>query len=160
MRQALAPVLMLALLAACSKPGERSAAAADTGSPGGAGTPAATSATGAAGGAASAEPVWAVVVLYNQPKDTAAFERYYRETHVPLVGANQQAIGFTRAVLMRFPRNLDGSAPKFYRKAELWFDSEDALKRGTATAEFKKVAGDIPNFATGGFTALAGQQTR
>jgi uncharacterized protein (TIGR02118 family) len=27
---------------------------------------------------------WAVIVLYNQPKDTAAFEQYYAEQHVPL----------------------------------------------------------------------------
>ncbi len=108
---------------------------------------------------ATTAPQWAVVVLYNQPKDTAAFERYYAQTHIPLVGANQPEIGFTRAVLVRFPRNLDGGAPALYRKAELWFDSQDALSKGIATPGFKKVAGDLKNVATGGVTALVSVET-
>src|SRR3989441_1589149 len=36
---------------------------------------------------------WAVIVLYNQPKDTAAFEKYYAEKHVPLFAAHAQEIG-------------------------------------------------------------------
>jgi uncharacterized protein (TIGR02118 family) len=109
--------------------------------------------------APSATPGWAVVVLYNQPKDTAAFEKYYAQTHLPLVGANQQEIGFTRAGLVRFPRNLDGTAPAIYRKAELWFDSEAALNKGIATPGFKKVADDLKNFATGGLSALVAVET-
>jgi uncharacterized protein (TIGR02118 family) len=149
MLRLIAPVVLLAAIA-CAKPaneradstGVAAAAAASTSAP----TPAA--------------PGWAVVVLYNQPKDTAAFEKYYASTHLPLVSANQKEIGFTRAVLVKFPRNLDGSAPGHYRMAELWFDSEDALRKGTATAGFKKVAGDLKNFATGGLIALTGQETR
>jgi hypothetical protein len=34
-----------------------------------------------------------VTVLYNAPKDTAAFERYYRTTHLPLLNANQTRSG-------------------------------------------------------------------
>ena len=102
--------------------------------------------------------MWCVVVIYNHPKDPAAFEKYYEATHLPLVNKHAKDIGFSRAVLMKFPRNLDGSKPSFYRKAELWFDSEAALTRGTATPGFGAVAGDLPNFATGGFTALTGQE--
>lgn len=108
---------------------------------------------------ATTAPQWAVVVLYNQPQDTAAFERYYAQTHIPLVGAHQQEIGFTHAVLVRFARNLDGGAPALYRKAELWFDSPDALSKGVATPGFKKVADDLKNFATGGLTALVSVET-
>ena len=103
--------------------------------------------------------MWSVVVLYNHPENPAAFETYYAATHIPLVTKHAKEIGFTRAVLMKFPRNLDGSKPGFYRKAELWFDSEAALTRGTATPGFGAVAGDLPNFATGGFSALVGQET-
>lgn len=103
--------------------------------------------------------MFCVVVLYNHPKDPAAFEKYYAATHIPLVTKHAKTIGFTRAVLMKFPRNLDGSKPAYYRKAELWFDSEAALTRGTATPGFAAVAGDLPNFATGGFAALVGQET-
>jgi uncharacterized protein (TIGR02118 family) len=101
-----------------------------------------------------------VTVIYKQPKDTAAFEKYYAETHVPLVGANQQEIGFTKAELTRFESNLDGSAPSLYRQAELYFPSMDALKKGTATPGFKKVADDLANFATGGLDGLIAVETR
>ena len=99
-----------------------------------------------------------VTVIYNTPKDSAAFESYYSATHLPLVGAGQSEIGFTRADLTRFESNLDGSAPAKYRQAELCFNSMDDLKKGTGTAAFKKVADDLPNFATGGLTALIGEQ--
>ena len=110
--------------------------------------------------ASTGEPMAIVTVIYKQPKDTTAFEKYYAETHVPLVGANQQEIGFTRAELTRFDSNLDGSAPALYRQAELYFPSMEALKKGTATAGFKKVAGDLPNFATGGLDGLIAVETR
>ena len=103
--------------------------------------------------------MWAVVVIYNHPKDPAAFERYYAAPHIPLVTKHAKEVGFTRAVLEKFPRNLDGSAPAFYRKAELWFDSEDALKNGTSTAGFAAIAADLPNFATGGLSALVAQES-
>ncbi len=102
--------------------------------------------------------MWAVVVLYHTPKDPAAFEKYYAQTHVPLVLKHQKAIGFTEGTLTKFPRNLDGSAPTFYRQAHLWFDSEDALRKGTATPEFKEVADDLGNFASGGLTAMVAEE--
>ena len=111
-------------------------------------------------GASEGEPMAIVTVIYKQPKDTAAFEKYYAETHVPLVGANQQEIGFSRAELTKFASNLDGSAPALYRQAELYFPSMAALKKGTATPGFKKVAGDLPNFATGGLDGLVAVETR
>jgi uncharacterized protein (TIGR02118 family) len=110
--------------------------------------------------ASAGEPMAIVTVIYKQPKDTAAFEKYYAETHLPLVGANQQEIGFTRAELTKFESNLDGSAPALYRQAELYFPSMAALQKGTATPGFKKVAGDLPNFATGGLDGLVAVETR
>ena len=99
-----------------------------------------------------------VTVIYNTPKDSAAFESYYSAKHLPLVSAEQQEIGFARADLTRFDSNLDGSPPAKYRQAELCFNSMDALKKGIATPAFKKVADDLPNFATGGLTGLIGEQ--
>jgi uncharacterized protein (TIGR02118 family) len=99
-----------------------------------------------------------VTVIYNTPKDSAAFESYYSATHLPLVTAGQQEIGFVRADLTKFSQNLDGSAPAKYRQAELCFNSMDALKKGIATPAFKKVGDDLPKFATGGLTALIGEQ--
>jgi len=99
-----------------------------------------------------------VTVIYNTPKDSGTFESYYSATHLPLVGAGQSEIGFTRADLTRFESNLDGSAPAKYRQAELCFNSMDDLKKGVATPAFKKVGDDLGKFATGGLTALIGEQ--
>ncbi|HZB28332.1 MAG TPA: EthD family reductase, partial [Gemmatimonadales bacterium] len=88
---------VLALAAACSRPDER-----------GAGTPTTDTTTAAA----PADTVPALLtVLYNRPQDTAAFEQYYRTTHLPLVVANQKEIGFTRAELTKFLRTVDGKKP-------------------------------------------------
>ena len=102
---------------------------------------------------------WAVIVLYNQPKDTAAFEKYYAEKHVPLFAAHAQEIGVTRAELVKFAPGTDGKPAPIYREADLRWDSKEARDKGMATAGFKAVAGDLPAFATGGFTVLLGMKT-
>ena len=66
-----------------------------------------------------AGPAAIVTVLYNTPRDTAAFEKYYSSTHLPLLFANQQEIGFPRAEFTKFSSTLDGKKPPFYRQAEL-----------------------------------------
>jgi len=105
-------------------------------------------------------PAAIVTVIYKTPKDTAAFEKYYADNHLPLVTNSKNEIGFERAELTKFVSNLDGSPRSRYRQAELYFSSMDALKKGTATPAFKKVAGDLPKFATGGFDALIGVETK
>jgi uncharacterized protein (TIGR02118 family) len=100
-----------------------------------------------------------VTVIYNQPKDASTFESYYAATHLPLVGKGAAEIGFTRAELSRFAKNLDGSPPALYRQAKLYFPNVAARKTGTGTAAFKVVADDLPKFADGGLTALVGHLT-
>ena len=126
----------LVLVAACSKPAPREPQAA-----------------------AAAGVQWAVVVLYNQPKDTAAFERYYAEKHVPLFASHAQEIGVTRAELVKFAATIDGQRSTLYRMADLRWESRAALERGIATPGFKAVAADLANFATGGVTVLIGGKT-
>jgi uncharacterized protein (TIGR02118 family) len=136
----------LAFAAGCGKGGEKGAEA-----------PAADSTAAAA--PAPAGPQAIVTVLYNQPKDTADFEKYYRTIHVPLVGSNQDDIGFTRADLTRFASTVDGKKPAYYRQAELYFPSMDALKKGIASPGFEKVASDLKYFASGGYTAMIASTT-
>src|SRR5512143_599868 len=100
-----------------------------------------------------------VTVIYNQPKDAAAFEAYYAATHLPLVAAGATTIGFTRAELSKFAKNLDGSPAAFYRQAKLYFPNAAALKTGTGTPAFKADGDDLPKFSTGGVTALVGHLT-
>ena len=100
-----------------------------------------------------AAPRAAVVVLYHPPADPGAFERYYDDTHVPLVARHRQSLGIERVALARLSAPGGGAGP-FYRKAELWFASEEAMRRAMATPEFKELADDLPRFASGGVTVL------
>jgi len=131
--QSLAVLAALGFAAACSKPAPQQAAAAGV--------------------------QWGVIVLYNQPKDTAAFEKYYAEKHVPLFASHAQEIGVTRVELVKFPATIDGQRPALYRMADIRFESRGALEKGIATAGFKAAAADLANFATGGVTVLIGQKT-
>jgi uncharacterized protein (TIGR02118 family) len=144
--------VMGVLAVACSKPADKAASADST-------TARPADTTAAAAPAAPAGPQAIVTVIYRQPKDTAAFEKYYRDTHVPLVGANQKEIGFTKAELTRFKSTLDGKKPTYYRQAELYFNSLDDAKKGIQTESFKKVAGDLKNFSTGGQIAMLAVET-
>src|SRR6266852_7245733 len=134
--QRLAILAGLAVAAACSKPApqQQSQATAPTG------------------------VQWVVIVQYNQPKDTAAFEKYYAEKHVPLFASHAQEIGVTRVDLVKFAPGADGKPAPVYRAADLRWDSQDAMDRGRATAGFKAVAADLANFATGGYTLLVGRK--
>ncbi|HEU5305347.1 MAG TPA: EthD family reductase [Gemmatimonadales bacterium] len=110
--------------------------------------------------AGAGEPGALVTVIYKAPKDTAAFEKYYAETHLPLVASSQDEIGFTRAELTRFNSNLDGTPPARYRQAELYFPSLDGAQKGIATPAFKRVGDDLANFADGGLDGLIGVETK
>jgi uncharacterized protein (TIGR02118 family) len=138
----LVPVFVFA--SACNQGGDRAQ-----------GTPSADTTTAAA----SSAPGAIVTVLYNAPKDPRAFEKYYQETHVPLVVANQDEIGFTRADLTKFESALDGKKPAFYRQAELYFESMADLQKGVATPGFKKVVADLDKFATGGLIGMVATTT-
>src|SRR5919198_946 len=102
--------ISLTLAAACGKPAEKVPE-----------TPAADSATPTAQPAAPAGPQGIITVLYQTPKDPAAFEKYYAGTHLPLVSAGQQEIGFTKAELTKFVSSLDGKKPAFYRQGGSYF---------------------------------------
>ncbi|HEV7705861.1 MAG TPA: EthD family reductase [Gemmatimonadaceae bacterium] len=151
-----APLAAALLALACSKP----AATPATDTAMGAMKDTSAMASAAAPAPAPDAPVSAVVVLYNWPKDTAAFEKYYAAKHIPLVGAKAKEIGFSKAVLIKFAPNADGSKPAHYRMAQLWWPSDAAMKAGMGTPGFKEVAGDIPKFSTGGQIILTGMETR
>ncbi len=102
---------------------------------------------------------WAVILLYNHPKDTAAFEKYYAEKHVPLFASHAQEIGVTRAELVKIAATIDGQRAPIYREADLRWESREALEKGIVTPGFKAVAADLANFATGGVTVLIGAKT-
>jgi uncharacterized protein (TIGR02118 family) len=95
-----------------------------------------------------------LTVLYGNPKNAAAFEKYYAETHLPIAGKMQ---GVRKIEFSKVVGTPDGSAPAFYRLADLYFDDLDHLKRVMGSSEGKATVGDLANFATGGVTLLISQ---
>jgi uncharacterized protein (TIGR02118 family) len=92
-----------------------------------------------------------ITALYGTPKDPEAFEKYYAETHMPMV---YHAEGPVRIELGKPMPGPDGKAPPFYRITEIWFQSADALHTALGSPEWKKISADVPNFASGGATVL------
>lgn len=92
-----------------------------------------------------------VTVLYGHPKDPAQFEKYYLETHMPMVVAANPG---KRMETAKVAPAADGSQAPYYRIFEIWFDSQAEMAAITGTPEWKKVVADVPNFATGGITRV------
>ena len=91
--------------------------------------------------------------MYGHPKDSGAFEHYYSETHLSLVAKTQ---GIVKAEYTKFLPNPDGSAPAYYRMAELYFAGAAEMQQALSSPEGQAMAADLGNFATGGVTILFG----
>jgi uncharacterized protein (TIGR02118 family) len=95
-----------------------------------------------------------ILVLYGPPTDPAAFEEHYANTHVPLVAKMPNVQRFEATSVIGIP---DGGDPPYYRVAELWFESQEALQATMSSPEGQETVADIPTFATGGATVLIGE---
>ena len=94
-----------------------------------------------------------LTVLYGHPTDVSAFEGYYANTHVPLAATMK---GFEKLEYTKFIGAPDGSQATYYRMAEFWFSSPEALQATMGSAEGQATAADLANFATGGVKLLVG----
>jgi len=92
-------------------------------------------------------------VLYGHPTDASVFEKYYAETHVPLVGKAQ---GILRKEYTKFLPNADGSPAAYYRMAELYFPGSAEMQETLNSPEGQAMVADIGNFASGGATVVFG----
>jgi uncharacterized protein (TIGR02118 family) len=91
-----------------------------------------------------------LLVLYNTPADTVAFNRYYHQTHIPLA---QKIPGLRSYVISEGAvQALAGIAPHLI--AILDFDSMAELNSALASPEGQAAAADLSNFASGGATLL------
>jgi uncharacterized protein (TIGR02118 family) len=88
-----------------------------------------------------------VLVIYKTPKDPAAFDRYYAETHIPLA---KKLPGLRKYQISQGPVASPAGASGVHLIATLSFDSMAALQTALGGPEGQAAAGDLPNFATGG----------
>jgi uncharacterized protein (TIGR02118 family) len=88
-----------------------------------------------------------VVVMYKTPKDAAAFDKYYAETHIPIA---KKLPGLRKFEVSRGPVATPAGPSAFHLIATLYFDSMAGVQAAFASAEGKAAAADVPKFATGG----------
>jgi uncharacterized protein (TIGR02118 family) len=88
-----------------------------------------------------------VVVTYKMPKDTAAFDKYYAETHIPLA---KKMPGLRKYQISKGPVATPAGPSGIHLIAILTFDNVAAIGAAFGSAEGRATAADVPKFATGG----------
>jgi uncharacterized protein (TIGR02118 family) len=92
-----------------------------------------------------------LLVLYGQPKDPAAFDKYYHETHIPIA---KQMKGLKKWTVGKVTGTADGQPSPYYYIADLYMESRAAFDDLLASPEGQAAVADVPNYATGGATFL------
>ena len=92
-----------------------------------------------------------VLVLYKTPTDTAAFDKYYAETHIPLA---KKLPGLRKYQVSQGAVATPAGPSGIHLVATLTFDSLAAVQAAFGSAEGQAAAGDLPNFASGGADLL------
>ncbi len=95
-----------------------------------------------------------VTVLYGHPTDSAAFEEYYSNNHLPIAA---KMTGHEKLELTKFLSAADGEKPFYYRMAEFWYSNIEIMQKAMSSPEGQATAGDLSNFASGGVTLLVGE---
>lgn len=90
-----------------------------------------------------------ILVMYPYPADIEKFEREYTRDHTPLV-TSEAFPGITKFVATRAIATPDGSQPKFYRTAELHFDSMEDLQNAVSGEEAQKAVAHAVSISSGG----------
>ena len=92
-----------------------------------------------------------LLVMYGHPTDTEAFDKYYRDIHIPIA---KKMKGLARWTVGPVRGTPDGKPGTYYYFADLYAESRDALEALLASPEGQAAVADVPKFATGGVTFL------
>ena len=90
------------------------------------------------------------LVVYETPDDPAAFDRHYRDVHIPLA---KRLPGLRRYTVSRNGSAVRGGEP-FYLVAELDWDDMSALNNAFASAEGQATARDVAELARQGVRSM------
>ena len=85
-----------------------------------------------------AGPAARFIVLWDTPSDPEAFDRHYRETHIPLV---RKLTGLRSYTLGRDISAVRGEP--YHMVAELTWDTMDELRAAFASPEGRAVGADV-----------------
>jgi len=92
-----------------------------------------------------------LLVLYNEPEDPTHFRKYYVETHLPLA---RKLPGLKASRYSFDVKPLGPGKAPYFCIFEAEFENEAALMGALGSNEGKAVAGDVPNYASGGVTMM------
>jgi uncharacterized protein (TIGR02118 family) len=92
--------------------------------------------------------VYKLFAFYTEPPEAekAAFEEYYRNTHVPLCG---KIPGLVRMEAARFTGAIGGGSAPYYMITVLEFNNKEEYDAGMSSPEGRAVARDTRNFPKG-----------
>ena len=88
-----------------------------------------------------------LTVLYGHPDDTAEFDRYYHEVHIPIARKVKGLKGWT---IGKCQSATPGENPPYYLIVGLYAASQEAMEAILDTPEGRATVADVANFATGG----------
>ena len=89
-----------------------------------------------------------LVVLYNKPDDTDAFDAHYRDVHIPMVSRYPNL----RDVRLSKLAGVGGRESVYYLMAEMTFDTAADLDEAIMSEPGAESARDLRNFAGAGVT--------
>jgi len=92
-----------------------------------------------------------LLVLYKTPTDSAAFDAYYWEKHIPLA---KKIPGLRKYEVSRAPIVTPAGPAPLHLVATLHFDDLKAIEAAFASLEGQAAGADVANFATGGADML------
>ena|SRR5687768_5054033 len=92
-----------------------------------------------------------LLVLYGHPTDPAAFDKYYRDKHIPIA---RRMKGLKKWTVGKVQGTPDGQPAPYYYVADLVMERREDFERLLASPEGQAAVADVPNYATGGVTFL------
>src|SRR5687768_10576102 len=82
-----------------------------------------------------------LLVLYGQPKDSASFDKYYHEMHIPIARRMKGLKKWTIGKVLGTP---DGQPAPFYYVADLYMESRADFDQLLASLEGQAAVADVP----------------
>lgn len=86
-----------------------------------------------------------LIVMYKTPKDSAAFQKHYFETHIPLA---RKIPGLRKLEISQGPVATPAGPSEVHLIAILHFDDLNAIQKAFASAEGRAAAADAQTLAT------------
>lgn len=94
--------------------------------------------------------MYSVTIIYGKPTNPVAFDRYYRDVHIPIASKMKGLTGWTLSW-------MDQSDPPAHLVVTLSASSKTVMFEVLSSAEGVAAANDVENFATGGVQFLFGE---